>query len=128
MEGARVHLLTDEQLHAYAAAAARAAVRQVLDELAPLLPPFSQYALPPDCRRKDFLAAVAAGCSHRKRGRVVEVSRADWTAWLSARTASRPIPIEASLAGAANDAAPSAPPKTLDIDALTAEALRPRRG
>lgn len=121
MSDARLHLVTDEQLEAYARRVARAAVLEVLAEVGALLPPFTQHALPPDCRRKDFLAAIAAGCPHRKRGRVYEVERAAWQAWWA-----RPIPIAATPPIPDNDAQPT--PKKLDIAALTAEALRPRRG
>lgn len=116
-----MHLLTDEQLREHARVAAETAVREVLAKLDPLLPPYTQHALPPDARRKDFLAAVAAGCPHRKRGRVFEVSRADWAAWLAARAAP-PLPIIASPEPPAND--PRPPTRApLDIDAMADDLL-----
>lgn len=121
MDGARVHLLTDQQLQTFARDVARAAVREVLAEVGGLLPPFTQHALPPDCRRKDFLAAIAAGCPHRKRGRIYEVARADWTTWRAPRP---PVSIDATPPPAANDANSRPGLRALDIDALTEEALR----
>lgn len=121
MDGARVHLLTDEQLHTFARSVAREAVREVLAEVGGILPPFTQHALPPDCRRKDFLAAIAAGCPHHRRGRIYEVSRADWAAWRAPRP---PAAIEVTPPTVANDTNSRPGIRILDIDALTEEALR----
>lgn len=117
--GARAFLVTEEQLHAFARTVAREAVAAALSEVGSLLPPYSQHALPPDCRPSDFRRALAAGCPHRKRGRLTLVERADWTAYLAGP---RTPPIEVTpqnLPKPANDAPVLDPAKLLEQSRAT---------
>lgn len=81
----QLYLVSEDLLRRFAAEVSRA----VLAEMGSLLPPFSKYALPPNTRKAQFCAAIAAGAVRSSvRGRVHYVSRPDWDAY----TMNRSIP------------------------------------
>jgi hypothetical protein len=85
----RLVVVPVDELEALLDAAMEKRMREWLSRIEPLLPPYSQHALPQHTRKKEFLAAIAAGCPHRRKGPLFLVERADWSAWVSRPAAAR---------------------------------------